>query len=1511
MTPLWKGGLALILLAVLSNSQWTHALPVGEPQLDGAPDVLPSSVPSGFDIPSYDYTDVVGDLDYEVYPDQLSQANDTTGAVDSRGGSDFLEMDPNMLGDVLEFLDVESLDQHDPALEKPGGLHVMTQGGNQLQVTKGQDGSISVNGSVVDGVMSLPDGTEIYTLERFLKEHRHLMDEAFRHLAVQSKSLEQTNGRNYVTKSQPEGLEAEEKLEVKDQLSSPASPDLKIPMPFSLSVSEVTEISTRTSPPEMTVQKSAPGDMTVTEVRNEDFTPEGHPNVMVNQTDFPVDQFPHDGIYHEERGPDYPVYEDTVYDEVYSEVATQNGSIPEYPLYDDSFYSETVSEGAVQGKEISEYPVEEEAVYTDADNDKTSSSIPAVSGGTVNVTLAVDEVAFEETHPEVIPVKHFPLDLDSHHSEFVTEELHRKAKEVVPETNLEQINPNTEEKINVLEDVTELVPIQTTISALDSNLNDEDLIPVTEPIRLGVIVPVPVLNDEEPVPFTEHEKTITTVSETDLRDGEAPVTEYFFEAEDPLPVTELGPFPSEITLEDRENLHANATSVHSDQEMTTELGHDILDSTQPDEEILSDASVDSYVRTEHPDLPHVILGAAAEKALSPNSLPTSKLVKDDGVAKLASPQRIDVEAHDMIPEGQENSSVIVPAIPPVIGEIEILPIIDVWGFAVLEQENDTKINLGDNRAPKTILTPEFHEFVNVVPQDSWHPLYASSPESKALRKDFVLDYLLDEPILPEDQRLAGPEGLNVLNIGGKELSFRRDSEGYLSINGIPVLDFSLLSDGTVTYTLATFLFDHRALVKDALLRHSRVRLLDPAVDVPGPPLDLSDAPEVHPIEPTIPTVTETMSTGAIPPSEEFPVTEAIGSRPANVPEIPTSLTREESPLLDTIDHPVITDPSFSETGELPASLPQGDLTVDSHIIQRSLPLVPETVIMGSHSSLLQFWELSLEDQERLSVPVNEVGPKTLLNPDFLVMETLVPEGLENPLLSNKTENKAFRAELVLDYLIPQSVNLQDLKTAPDGGLHVINFNGKDLVFEGKFRSSKGGESRLTVNGVDVTKIVTLADGTQVFEMTDLLFDHRQRISELAHRTQAESSHQQLPGTTVTREELKKPSMTVPEIPLPAAMNPTASQTHLWAYNQFYQDKYPTLEDARFPKTILSPEYKKMENLVPNDDRHPLYENNNQRAVDLRAEFLLNYLILESVDERGPRITQPEGFTVENLLGKNITFMIDDQGNLNVNGVLVEKVDTLDNDMKVYHLADFLFDHSEIQSISDEYKASNTAKSLSELTDEAALSEVPVPKVLIGSDVDEGRNESLNYVPDIPETTGDSVLSLVNLWRYSLRHQDLSFLIADQKVPMTVLSPINDKMQNMVPENSQHPLYDESPESVALRTEFLLDYLALDRVVPNDTRIAEPEGLRVLNLNQRELVFSNDEDGNLMVSGIPVEDVQTLPDGTQIYTLSDFLFDHEFLLKEALRRLSAHGKNTEVQQSGVTDQIVHETAESQL
>lgn len=67
--------------------------------------------------------------------------------------------------------------------------------------------------------------------------------------------------------------------------------------------------------------------------------------------------------------------------------------------------------------------------------------------------------------------------------------------------------------------------------------------------------------------------------------------------------------------------------------------------------------------------------------------------------------------------------------------------------------------------------------VNLVPQDAPHPLYGDTPEVAALRKEFLLDYLVLEPFDFQDPRMIQPEGLAVSNLGGKELIFYVDTNG--------------------------------------------------------------------------------------------------------------------------------------------------------------------------------------------------------------------------------------------------------------------------------------------------------------------------------------------------------------------------------------------------------------------------------------------------------------------------------------------------------------------------------------------------------------------------------------------------------------------------------------------------------------------------------------------------------------------------------------------------------------
>ena len=79
--------------------------------------------------------------------------------------------------------------------------------------------------------------------------------------------------------------------------------------------------------------------------------------------------------------------------------------------------------------------------------------------------------------------------------------------------------------------------------------------------------------------------------------------------------------------------------------------------------------------------------------------------------------------------------------------------------------------------PRTILSPPPFLVYNLAPQDGPHPLYSDTPENTALRAQFLLDYLVEDPISPSDKRIALPEGFTVPNLAKKNLVFKADDAG--------------------------------------------------------------------------------------------------------------------------------------------------------------------------------------------------------------------------------------------------------------------------------------------------------------------------------------------------------------------------------------------------------------------------------------------------------------------------------------------------------------------------------------------------------------------------------------------------------------------------------------------------------------------------------------------------------------------------------------------------------------
>ncbi|XP_068246058.1 uncharacterized protein [Palaemon carinicauda] len=150
---------------------------------------------------------------------------------------------------------------------------------------------------------------------------------------------------------------------------------------------------------------------------------------------------------------------------------------------------------------------------------------------------------------------------------------------------------------------------------------------------------------------------------------------------------------------------------------------------------------------------------------------------------------------------------IVPQIPNGV-ELGTVSIYNIWEHALRQQKGLAVQRENPNIG--TILSPEFFLVINLVPQDAPHPLY--SDKYASLRTEFLLDYMIQEPVLPDDARMTAPEGLVVTNLNGKQIKFQKDGEGNLSVNGVSVEGTNPVKDGPVVYNISDFLFNHKERV---------------------------------------------------------------------------------------------------------------------------------------------------------------------------------------------------------------------------------------------------------------------------------------------------------------------------------------------------------------------------------------------------------------------------------------------------------------------------------------------------------------------------------------------------------------------------------------------------------------------------------------------------------------------------------------------------------------------------
>ncbi|KAF2366302.1 hypothetical protein FHG87_002955 [Trinorchestia longiramus] len=123
---------------------------------------------------------------------------------------------------------------------------------------------------------------------------------------------------------------------------------------------------------------------------------------------------------------------------------------------------------------------------------------------------------------------------------------------------------------------------------------------------------------------------------------------------------------------------------------------------------------------------------------------------------------------------------------------------------------------GEDSANSTVIrmvvTPKTQLLANIAPQgSSKHPLYLGTSESRSLKVNLVLDSLSEHDFSPA---LLQPNAeLTVLNLNKKNLEMKTDSQGKLTVNGVPGEVVDVTAEGLTVIALDDFIFDHRQCIQ--------------------------------------------------------------------------------------------------------------------------------------------------------------------------------------------------------------------------------------------------------------------------------------------------------------------------------------------------------------------------------------------------------------------------------------------------------------------------------------------------------------------------------------------------------------------------------------------------------------------------------------------------------------------------------------------------------------------------
>ncbi|XP_068200239.1 uncharacterized protein [Palaemon carinicauda] len=192
--------------------------------------------------------------------------------------------------------------------------------------------------------------------------------------------------------------------------------------------------------------------------------------------------------------------------------------------------------------------------------------------------------------------------------------------------------------------------------------------------------------------------------------------------------------------------------------------------------------------------------------------------------------------------------------------------------------------------------------LNLIPQDAQNPLYGNTEELRTLRRNLLKDHLVLDPIKPDHPNITSEEGTKALTFTGKDVHFRKNEKGELTVEKIPVRQVLSLEDGTQIYILDDFLFDNRQKVGQIFHARNAGELNKPT----GPPLDILEPTDFIP----------SPQFGGPPGSQEF-----SGFAPIAPPALPPGVSPPASPIAPGIRSEVA--PPALPPGVFPPAPPVG------------------------------------------------------------------------------------------------------------------------------------------------------------------------------------------------------------------------------------------------------------------------------------------------------------------------------------------------------------------------------------------------------------------------------------------------------------------------------------------------------------------------------------------------------------------------------------------------------------